>query len=53
MSEMRTPAKFIASVSLVLIIGTFAATAITKSFVVFVAGIAGSLFIPRAMIGDT
>lgn len=52
MSEMTTPVKFIAATALTLFVGTVVATAATKSIVVFVVGIAASMVLPRAMIGD-
>ena len=51
MSEMTTPASFIASVVLLLFIGTIVATVKTESLMVFIVGMAMTLFIPRAMIG--
>ena len=52
MSEMITPpSSFTATLAFGLFVGTFLATAVTKSLAVFVVGIAMTLFITRAVIG--
>jgi len=51
MSEMTTPASFIAAVVLMMFLGTIVLTLTTGSIVVFIVGIVLSMVIPRAMIG--
>jgi hypothetical protein len=49
---MNPPSSFIAVVAFGLFVGTFFATAASKSLAVFVVGLTMTLFITRAMIGD-
>ena len=51
MSEMKTPASFIAAASFGMFIGTFVLTAATRSAVVFIVGMAMTMGLTRAMIG--
>ena len=51
MSEMTTPSKFIAAMTLCLFAGTAVTTVASKSFIAFVVGLCLTLGLARAMIG--
>ncbi len=52
MSDVKTPASFIAASALAIFLVTILATIETGSLIVFLIGAALTMIVPRAMIGD-